>query len=152
MINRRGEGFVGKQGDNVYAGRDGNVYRRDDNGNWSKWDNGQWNPQNSVRDSMMNESARQRERQQRPSGSQGNQGQRTGERLGNNSTGARPSQLDSTYRNLDRDGAARREGAQRSRDYGTYSNRGTSNPGSYRGGGFGGGMRGGGMRGGGRRR
>jgi hypothetical protein len=40
MINRRGEGFVGKQGDNVYAGRDGNAYRRDANGNWSKWENG----------------------------------------------------------------------------------------------------------------
>jgi len=40
----------------------------------------------------------------------------TFERPGNNSTGARPSQLDSTYRTLDRDGAARREGAQRSRD------------------------------------
>ncbi len=157
MINRRGEGFVGRQGENVYAGRDGNVYRRDQSGNWSKFENGKWNPQSSVRDSMMNESARQRERQQRLSGNEGNQGQRTGERLGNTSSGARPSQLDSTFRNLDRDRAARREGTQRSRDYGSYSNRSTStrsmsSPGSYRGGGFGGGMRGGGMRGGGGRR
>jgi hypothetical protein len=106
-----------------------------------------------VRDKMMNEGARQRDRQERLSGNQGNQGQRNGERLGNNSTGARPGQLDSTFRNLDRDRAARREGAQRSRDYGSYSNRSTStrsmsSPGSYRGGG----MRGGGMRGGGGRR
>ena len=71
MINRSGQGFVGKQGDNVYAGRDGNAYRRDANGNWSKWENGGWNsaqrPDNSVRDSMLNDSARQRERQERVS-------------------------------------------------------------------------------------
>jgi hypothetical protein len=74
--------FIGKQGENVYAGRDGNVYRRDQNGNWSKWENGQWNPQNSVRDRMLNDSARQRDRQQRLSENQGNQGQLSGERLG----------------------------------------------------------------------
>jgi hypothetical protein len=158
MIRRRGDngsGFVGSRGDNVYAGRDGNVYRRDSNGNWNKWDNGGWNQvqrpegSNSVRDSMMNDKARQRERQERLSG---NSPTRSGERL---SGTTRPSQLDnSTYRNLDRDRAARREGTQRSRDLGTYNNRvnrgSSGSAGSYRGGGFSRG--GGGFRGGGRRR
>jgi hypothetical protein len=153
MINRRGEGFVGKQGDNVYAGRDGNVYRKDASGNWSKWEDGQWNQREkgSVRDSMMNDSARQRDR------SQGTFSQRNGERLDNTlrTGGNSPQTLDrSTFNNLNRDMGARREGAQRSRDFGSYSNRSMNrsmSPGSYRGGGFGGG-RGGGMRGGGGRR
>src|SRR4029079_18149834 len=69
MLSRRGEngrGFVGSNGENVYAGRDGNVYRKDQNGNWSKWDNGSWNgvqkPDQSVRDSMMNDRGRQQDR------------------------------------------------------------------------------------------
>ncbi|HEX6044305.1 MAG TPA: hypothetical protein VFZ22_07435 [Pyrinomonadaceae bacterium] len=141
MISRRGQdggGFVGKGGENVYAGRDGNVYRRDGSGNWSKWDNGSWNQverpnrgNDSVRDSMLKDSARSRDRQ-----------------------------IDrSTYQNLERDRASRNTGAQRTRDLGTYNNRGGGNAGSYRGGGFsrssgGGGFRGGGggFRGGGRRR
>src|SRR6185503_20127311 len=87
MINRRGQGFVGKQGDNVYAGRDGNAYRRDASGNWSKFDNGQWNPVQkpdgapSTRDKMLNDQARQRDRSAA-------RGERTGESL------ARPGQLD----------------------------------------------------------
>jgi len=152
LVNRRGEGFVGSKGDNVYAGRDGNAYRRDANGNWNKWDNGQWNqvqkPDGSVRDSMMSQEGRQRDRLS-------NRDNATGDRAGDR--GNRPSQMDqSTRQNLDRDARARREGAQRTRDLGTYQNRSVSrpsNPGSYRGGGFGGGgMRGGGMRGGGGRR
>jgi hypothetical protein len=152
MISRRGEsggGFVGGRGDNVYAGRDGNVYRRDQNGNWSKWDNGSWNsaqrPQgnNSVRDSMMNESGKLKERQSRDFANQRNAA--TGERAG-----ASTRQLDtSTFRSLERDRAARMEGAQRTRDRGSYSRTGGS-AGSYRGGGFSRG--GGGFRGGGRRR
>jgi hypothetical protein len=160
MINRRGEGFVGKSGDNVYAGRDGNAYRRDANGNWSKWDNGGWNQvqrpggDNSVRDSMLNDSARRSELQDRRNSA--NQGAR--DRAGSGA-GQSPRQLDrSTYGNLQRDMGARREGAQRSRDSGTYQNRGGGNAGSYRGGGSsrgGGGFSrggGGGFRGGGRRR
>lgn len=51
-------------------------------------------------------SARQRDRQRLSE----NQGQRSGERLGNNnSTGARTSQLDSTFRTLDLDRVARHE-------------------------------------------
>jgi len=80
VISRRGEGgrgFVGSNGENVYAGRDGNVYRRDQNGNWSKWDNGKWNSaqrpeqHNSVRDSMLNDRARQQERQSLRDGASG---------------------------------------------------------------------------------
>lgn len=142
MINRRGEGFIGKQGDNVYAGRDGNAYRRDQNGNWSKWENGSWNSVQrpngapSQRDNFLKDSARQRERDAA-----------RGERA---SQPARAGQLDnSTYRNLERDRAGRMEGAQRTRDQGTYRSRGSSGGGSYRGGGMsrgGGGFRGGGGR------
>jgi len=135
MINRRGEGFVGKQGDNVYAGRDGNAYRRDANGNWSKWENGGWS---SAREGMLNDSARQRERQN------GTRGDRTGQ------TGSRASTMDrSTYNNLNRDNQARREGAQRARDQSNYRSMSRPSAGSYRGGGMsrgGGGFRGGGGR------
>jgi hypothetical protein len=154
MISRRGQdgrGFIGSNGENVYAGRDGNVYRRDQNGNWSKWDNGNWNSaqrpeqRSEVRDSMLNDRARSQERQNRRDGA-------TGERTGQASP---RDQMDpSTMRGLERDRAARREGSQRTRDYGSYS-RGSgsraSSPGSYRGGGFSRGG-GGGFRGGGRRR
>jgi hypothetical protein len=154
MITRRGQdgrGFVGTNGENVYAGRDGNVYRRDQNGNWNKWENGGWNSvqrpeqNNSVRDNMLNDSGRQQEREAatRPSQGDGARGERTGQ--------ARPgNQMDpSTFSSLERDRAARREGTQRSRDYGSYSGS-RGNAGSYRGGGFSRG--GGGFRGGGRRR
>ena len=150
VINRRGEGFVGTNGDNVYAGRDGNVYRRDQNGNWNKWDNGSWNSvqkpnQNSAaRDSMLNDRARQQERQARNAPSQ--RENVTRDRVNQ----PRAGQMDrSTMSSLDRDRAARMNGAQRSRDLGTY-NRSGGNAGSYRGGGMSRG--GGGFRGGGRRR
>jgi uncharacterized membrane protein YgcG len=155
MISRRGQdgsGFVGKRGDNVYAGRDGNVYRRDESGNWNKWDNGSWNsvqkPDNSVRDSFLNENAKQRERAERNSPSQRDTatGERTGQSLQRN-------QMDpSTFRSLERDRASRAEGARRSSDAGSYSrSRSSGSAGSYRGGGFSRGG-GGGFRGGGRRR
>jgi hypothetical protein len=154
MINRRGEGFIGKQGDNIYAGRDGNAYRRDQNGNWSKWENGQWNNvqrpngSNSVRDSMLNDQARQRQNQI------GNTGTRRDGASGDlKSQLMRPLTLDSsTFNRLNRDASARREGGQRTRDFDSFQNRTSSRPsnmGSYRGGGF---SRGGGFRGGGRRR
>ena len=160
MISRRGPeggGFVGTKGDNVYAGRDGNVYRRDQNGNWQKWSDGGWNSMQrpeqsgSVRDSMLNDRARQQERVDRR-----NSG---GDRAGQASPGNR---MDSgTFQGLERDRASRMEGAQRSRDFGSYNrNRSSSagssrssSAGSYRGGGGGfsrGG--GGGFRGGGGRR
>ena len=150
MISRRGPnggGFVGTKGDNVYAGRDGNVYRRDSNGNWSKWDNGSWNSaqrpeqrgDSSVRDSMMNDRARNTERSDRA----------RGERAANTSGSG---QIDrGTMGTLERDRAARSSGAQRSRDFGTYNRSRSSGSmgGSRGGGGFsrgGGGFRGGGRR------
>jgi len=152
MINRRGEGFVGKQGDNVYAGRDGNAYRRDANGNWSKWENGSWSnvqkPSNTARDSMLNDSARQRERQDRLSGNSSTRDGARGDRAGQSGRGSTMDR--STYNSLNRDMGARREGAQRARDQSTYRSQPRSNPGSYRGGGMSRG--GGGFRGGGRRR
>jgi hypothetical protein len=155
MISRRGpdgSGFVGKGGENVYAGRDGSVYRRDGSGNWNKWDNGSWNQvekpnRDAVRDNMMNDNARQRDRDS------------VRDSMMNDSARQRERQMDrSTYQNLERDRASRNNGAQRTRDLGTYQNRGGGNAGSYRGGmsrGGGGGFRGGGgggFRGGGRRR
>jgi hypothetical protein len=156
MISRRGQngsGFVGKGGDNVYAGRDGQIYRRDQNGNWNKWENGSWNsaqrPNNSVRDSMLNESARQRERQSRDVASPRDTAR--GERAGQSLSG--PSQMDrSTFSSLERDRAARAEGARRTRDFDTYRSRGAGNAGSFRSRSYGGGgFRGGGFRGGRRR-
>lgn len=170
MISRRGpdgRGFVGSNGENVYAGRDGNVYRRDQSGNWSKWENGGWNStnrpeqnslrdgmlndrargENSVRDSMLSDRGRQQERQaNRPNQGSGARGERAGQPQQRN-------QMDpSTFRNLERDRAARSEGIQRSRDSGTYNRRSSGSAGSYRGGGFSRGGGGGGFRGGGRRR
>ena len=152
LINRRGQGFVGKQGDNVYAGRDGNAYRRDQNGNWSKWDNGSWNSvqkpdgDSSVRDQLLSSEGRQREQK-----AQRERNTASGERAGQSQS--RPSQLDSsTLRNLERDRAGRIEGAQRTRDQNSYRSRSNTSAGSYRGGGSGGGRGGGGFRGGGRRR
>jgi hypothetical protein len=154
MIRRRGQegtGFIGKKGDNVYAGRDGNAYRRDQNGNWSKWENGGWNqvgkPEgvNPLRENMMNDNARARERQSRDRASQrdGASGERVGQPTNRN-------QMDpSTFRSLERARSTRAEGTRRSSDLGTY-NRNRGSAGSYRGGGFSRG--GGGFRGGGRRR
>jgi len=153
MISRRGEGgsgFVGQRGDNVYAGRDGNAYRRDQNGNWSKWDSGGWNqvqrPEgDSVRDSMLNDRARDRERQ---NGNRGQSDSARGERVSGSTRG----QVDpSTYRNLQRDRANRSEGSRRSSDFGTYnrSSGSSRSAGSFR---SGGGRGGGGFRGGGGRR
>jgi hypothetical protein len=132
-ITKRGEGGgkvgVG-DGGNVYAGKDGNVYRKD-GGTWQKYDNGNW----SNTDRQPGENPRPKASDQsttRPSGDRG-----TADR--------------STTDQLNRDSAARREGTQRSSDYGNYKSGGgssTRGTGSYRGGG-GGGSRGGG---GGRRR
>jgi hypothetical protein len=131
MIRRKGpegSGFVGKGQDNLYAGKDGNVYRRDESGNWSKWENGGWN--NAQKPDRVTPMAR------------------------DNKGGQRGSSIDrSTLDGLQRDSAARSEGARRTKDYGNYRSKGGGNAGSYRGGGFsGGGFRGGGFRGGGGRR
>jgi hypothetical protein len=124
-VTRRGDqGMVGVGGSgDVYAGRDGNAYRRQD-GTWQKYDNGGWS--NTDR-------------------------QPTGERptpTDRSAATERPSTMDrGTQDQLNRDAAARREGSQRTNDYGTYrgGGGGSRSPGSYRGGG-GGASRGGGGR------
>jgi hypothetical protein len=126
-VTRRGSdgGFVGAgSGGNVYAGKDGNVYRRED-GSWQKYDNGNW----SNTDRQPSERPRPTDR---------------------STSGERPTTVDrSTTDQLNRDAAARREGMERSKDYGNYrSGSGTRSTGSYRGGG----SRGGASRGGGGRR
>jgi hypothetical protein len=111
----------------MYAGHDGNVYRNQ-GGSWQKYDNGSWN---SV---------------ERPVGTSGQFGSAAQDR--GFSSG--------TVDQLNRDRAARADGAQRTKDLGrarssSGSSRTWSGSGSYRprSGGFGGGgFRGGGMRGG----
>jgi hypothetical protein len=109
-------------GGNVYAGNDGNVYRRQD-GTWQKYDNGGWS--NTDRQPADRPQPVDRSTTTRPTD--------------------RPSSVDrSTTDQLNRDSAARREGVQRSGDYGGYrGGSGTRGTGSYRGGG---GSRGGGGR------
>ena len=121
-VTRQGAGggrvAVG-DGGNVYAGNDGNVYRRQD-GTWQKYDNGGWN--NTDR---------------QPSGERPTPTDRS-------TTRQQPTVDRTTQDQLNRDAAARREGTQRTNDYGNYrSGSGTRGAGSYRGGG---GSRGGGGR------
>jgi hypothetical protein len=131
-VTRRGAGGgavgVGNEG-NVYAGRDGNVYRRQD-GNWQKYDSGGWS-----------DTARQPGDASRPAATTRQQPQ----------AGTTGSSVDrGTMDQLNRDSAARAEGAKRTGDYGSYrGGSGKSGTGSYRGGGA---RSGGASRGGGRRR
>jgi hypothetical protein len=132
----QGRSMVGATGGgNVYAGRDGNVYRNQ-GGGWQKYQNGGWNSLD------------------RPTGTSGQLG--GGARRSADQGGLTPATRDQ----LNRDRAARTDGAQRTRDLGSIQSSGGSarGAGSYRpssGGmraGGGGGMRGGGgARGGGRR-
>ena len=133
-ITRRGPGgaTVGVgDGGNVYAGNDGNVYRRQD-GTWQKYENGGWS-----------NTDRQPAGVPRPTQQPADRG--TGDR---NTAAQQPATRGtadrSTVDQLDRDSAARREGTQRTGDYGSYrGSSGTRGTGSYRGGG---GMRSGGGR------
>lgn len=89
-----GSGFVAAGEEGVYAGRDGNVYRRADGGGWQKYEDGSWGTtQHPVEDGA----AKARER----AGAAGVDG--------------------STLGQLDRDRAARAEGAQRMRGEGARS-------------------------------
>ena len=115
-------GAVRTEGGDVYAGRDGNVYKRNDGGGWDKYDGGgNWNTADRP--------------QPRDGGTA-----RTGERAGTTSIDP------ATRSQIDRDAAARAQGAERTRDYGTYQRSGgsTRSAGTYRP--SGGGMRGGGGR------
>ena len=128
-VTRQGAGggrVAAGDGGNVYAGKDGNVYRKQD-GAWQKYDNGGWSNTDKQ-----------------PSGERATTRQSTP----TDRTTADRAADRSTVDQLNRDSAARSEGAQRTRDYGNYrGGSGMSGTGSYRGGG---GARAGG--GGGRRR
>ena len=131
-VSRRtdnGRTTVGRTGDgDVYAGHDGNVYRKQGD-SWQKYGEGGWN---DVPGAAPTQRAQDRAAQgDRP-------------RAGTTGTG-----IDSaTAGQINRDSAARAEGAQRTRDSGTVRSAPSSpRSGSYR---PSGGMRGGG--GGGRRR
>ena len=123
----QGTGGVARTGSgDVYAGRDGNVYRKQD-GSWQKYDgSGNWN-------SVQQPTPQQREQAQ----------QRASQAQGQAANGRSSSTDASTVGQLNRDSAARAEGAQRTRDAGAGSSS------SYR---PSGGARSGGFRGGGRRR
>jgi len=130
VMRRGSEGFAAAgSGGNVYAGNDGNVYRRE-NGTWQKYDNGGWS--NTNRQPGDRPSTRSTDR---PVGTAG-----TFDRT--------------TVDQLNRDSTARRDGAQRTKDFGNYrSSSGSRGTGSFRSGGGGGFSRGGGgFRGGGGRR
>ena len=130
-ITRRGpqgSGGVARTGSgDVYAGRDGNVYRKQD-GSWQKWDNGGWGSA---------ETPTPRDRTSTGGGTAG-----TADRAG--TTNRTPASPD-TVGQLDRDRAARTEGATRTRDYGTTR----TSPAPRSGSGYGGSYRTGGSRGGG---
>jgi hypothetical protein len=118
----------GSEGGRIAAGSEGNIYAGKD-GNAYRRENGTW--------------------QKYDNGGWSNTDRQPADRPTPNSVDR------STMDQLDRDARARTEGAQRTRDYGTYKGSGasstprTTSPGSYRGGGA---SRGGASRGGGRRR
>jgi hypothetical protein len=133
-VSRRGDrGTVAAgSGGDIYAGSDGNVYRRQD-GSWQKYDDGNWSntDRQPTRPDQQNRSTT---RQDTPA-----------------TTNRTPTDR-ATTEQLNRDAATRREGTQRTNDYGNYrsgSSSSTRSTGSYRSGGGGGARRGGG---GGRRR
>ena len=98
-VTRRGPGdtggFVGSSGSgDVYAGRDGNVYRNQ-GGTWQKFENGSWSNANA------------------PANQPSSRGATTTDRAAT----SRPDT--GTINQLDRDAAARRDGAQRTNDAST---------------------------------
>ena len=113
----------------MYAGRDGNVYRKQGD-SWQKYGDGGWN---SV---------------EQPTPQQRQQAQDRAAAQGGGQAGTRPAASGwdaGTASQVNRDSAARAEGAQRTRDSGSVSSGASSRSGSYR-------ASGGGSRGGGRRR
>jgi hypothetical protein len=144
-VTKRGpgadSGAVRTAGGDVYAGRDGNVYKKSDGG-WQKYDNGgNWG--NAERPTPKGD---------RAGAAAGPTASTTGARDRSSVSGPPAPRGNVTMDQLDRDSRARSEGAQRTRDYGSYQRSGgnRSSSGSYRSsGGSRGGSRGGG---GGRRR
>jgi hypothetical protein len=112
-------------GGDVYAGRDGNVYRRD-NGTWQKYDNGNWNNTPNQPGDRPTPSADRA----------GTDRATTGAGATTRQPSAGTSSTNSTVNQLNRDSAARAEGAARSNSYNNYrSGSGTAGTGSYRSGG-----------------
>ena len=122
-VTRNGAGIGNNSGvvrtgnGDMYAGRDGNVYRNTGNG-WEQAGNGGWNSVPGATP-QQREQAVQRANQPRQSG-------------GSTAT-AGTAAANPTVGQLNRDSAARAEGAQRTKDAGAV-NRGSSgvNSGSYR--------------------
>ena len=107
-------------GGDVYAGRDGNVYKRE-NGTWQKYDNGGWsNTPNQPGDRAT--TANNRTGTDRAAAGAGSTTRQT------------PSTSNSTVNQLNRDSAARSEGAARSNSYSNYRS-GSGSASSYRSGG-----------------
>jgi hypothetical protein len=140
----QGSGAIGtnSQGD-VYAGRDGNVYRKQEGGGWQQYNNGGWNNVEPTPEQRQQAQDRATQAQDRASQARSQAGSQTGavsdratEARSQTGTQAgslsnRPSSLDSsTMGQLNRDNAARVEGAQRTRDYNTVRSSGGSG-GSY---------------------
>jgi hypothetical protein len=122
-IHTRGPGgssTFARSGDgDVYAGHDGNVYRKQ-GGDWQQWNNGGWNNVDQNNRKLSGQT------RQTTTGTQ--------PRLGQDGSGTRSPQV----QQLDRDRAARSDGAQRVRDNQTYRSGGLggrSRAGSFRGGG-----------------
>jgi hypothetical protein len=106
-VGANGGSFVAGVNDSIYAGHDGNVYRRADGGGWQKYENGSWGEtQHPERASAPEPST---------------------------PTAATPRHFDpSTMGQLERDRAARAEGARRTGDYGRYRRGDGRGAGSYR--------------------
>ena len=127
---QNGRTTVGQSGSgDMYAGHDGNVYRKQSD-SWQQYGDGGWSSANQ------------------PTPQQRDQGQnRTTSGGAQAGTRPAPSGWDtSTATQVNRDSAARAEGAQRTRDAGAARSGTSSSPGSYRPSGGGGASRGGGRR------
>ena len=122
----QGTGGVARTGaGDVYAGRDGNVYRNT-GGGWQKYDNGSWGSVDTPTPRNQAASAGTADRggtAQRPSAGTADRG----------ATTARPSTGADTVGQLNRDRAARTEGATRTRDFNSTRSSGSrASSGSYR--------------------
>jgi hypothetical protein len=109
----QGTGGVARTGSgDVYAGRDGNVYRNDGSG-WQKYEGGSggWNPVEGTPEPRQ-------QAQQRATDARDQASTRAGD--------------SSTVGQLNRDSAARAEGAQRTRDYSSSTSSRSGSSGSYR--------------------
>jgi hypothetical protein len=107
-------GVARTEGGDVYAGRDGNVYKKDGD-SWQKYDNGGWTGADG------------------PTQQQRQQAQDRAQQSGTQRDGASASGWDSsTSGQVQRDSAARAEGAQRTRDAGSVNSGASSRSGSYR--------------------